>query len=110
MTEPTTQNVIHDLARAKASLQACEAHGTRLMQLEADVERAKQTLAGLQAQAAQVQPMVAQIEDLDQRIRQKKLELANLEQAIAKGNEQHGAVVSKLRDLRKQISGDPQHA
>ena len=68
MPEPTTQNVLHDLARAKAATQSCEAHGTRLMQLEADLERTEQALRGLQAQIAQVNPMVAEIEGLDQRV------------------------------------------
>ena len=104
MPEPTTQNVLHDLARAKAAIQSCEAHGTRLMQLEAEVKRAEQTLAGLQAQVSQVNPMVAEIEGLDQRIRQKRLELADLDVQIQKKSVEHGTIDGELRSLMKRAS------
>ena len=96
--------------RGLSALAEVKQHVITLANLDGEIVRAETTLRGLQAQAEQVQPMIAEIEGLDQRIRAKRSELATLEAAIAKGNEQHGAVVSKLRDLRKQISGDPTHA
>jgi chromosome segregation ATPase len=104
MPEPNTQNVLHDLARAKAAIQSCEVHGSRLMQLEAEVKRAEQALRGLQAQIAQVNPMVAEIEGLDQRIRAKRSELADLDAQIAKKSEQHGSIDGELRSLMKRAS------
>ena len=107
---PTNQNLIHACDRALAGITEVKANAVKLMQLENEIKRAEQTLAGLQAQAAQIKPLITRTEELDQRIRAKRSELADLEAVIAKKHADHGAVENALRDLRKKISGDPQHA
>jgi chromosome segregation ATPase len=108
---PTTNQDLTMIAdRGLSALSEIKANAVQLAQLAQQIREAQSTLAALEANIAQVKPMAVQIEELDQRIRQKRSELADLDAAIAKKHADHGSITSALRDLRKQISGDPQHA
>jgi chromosome segregation ATPase len=95
--------------RGLQALAEVKAHVVKLANLEVEIRQAESTLAGLNAKAEQVKTLVPQVERLDQQIRAKRSELADLDAVIAKKHADHGAVTSALRDLRKQISGDPSH-
>jgi chromosome segregation ATPase len=108
---PTTNQDLTMIAdRGLSALSEIKANAVQLAQLGQQIREAQSTLARLQAEIAQATPMVAQIEELDQRIRVKRSELADLDATIAKKHQDHGAVTSALRDLRKQLSGDATHA
>jgi CII-binding regulator of phage lambda lysogenization HflD len=105
----STQDLIHSLNRSKAGVEEGLQHATKLLQLEGEVKRAEQTLAGLQAKIAQATPLAAQVEEFDQRIKAKRHELAQVELEVSRKSVEHGTIEGKLRDLRKQISGNLQH-
>jgi predicted nucleic acid-binding Zn-ribbon protein len=106
----TLQDLTMITDRGLQALAEVKQHVVKLANLEVEIKRAESTLAGLNGQIEAAKQLAPQLEQFDQLIRSKRSELADLQAAVAKGHEQHGAVVSALRDLRKQISGDPQHA
>jgi chromosome segregation ATPase len=107
---PTHQDLIMICDRLSQAAAEFKQHAVKLAQLDQQVKAAEGTLAGLNGQIEAAKQLAPQLEQFDELIRSKRSELAELQAAIARGNEQHGTVVSKLRDLRKQISGDPSHA
>jgi chromosome segregation ATPase len=108
---PTKQDdLIFACDRALAGITEVKANAVRLAQLDQQITAAESRLALLQGQIQAAEKLAPQLEEMDRRIRAKRVELGELELVIAKKHEDHGAVTNALRDLRKQISGDPQHA
>jgi chromosome segregation ATPase len=85
-------------------------NAVRLAQLGQQIQAAQGTLAALQGQIEQAKKGAAELEKLDQQIRARRSELADLDAIIQKKHLDHGSITSALRDLRKQITGDRQHA
>jgi prefoldin subunit 5 len=108
--EPSNNQLLHAIDRAMQSLQEARAHIGRLANAEGDVKRAENTLVGVNAQIEAAKRLVPDIAKLEQQIREKRAELAALDAEIAKKNALHGDVDAKMRDLRKQLSGNMQHA
>jgi predicted nucleic acid-binding Zn-ribbon protein len=107
---PTNQDLVFACDRALAGIQEVKANAIRLAQLAQQITEAENKLRALEGQVEAAKQIAPQLEQFDQLIRSKRSELADLDAAIAKKHADHGAVTSALRDLRKQISGDPTHA
>lgn len=96
--------------RGLSALAEVKQHAGKLANLQAEVERAKQELSGLQSQIETAKKLAQQLPDIDHQIRTRRAELASIDAQVAAAHVRHGTVTSALRDLRKQISGDPTHA
>jgi len=107
---PSNQDLIHACDRALAGIQEVKANAVRLAQLAQQITEAENRLRTLEGQIEAAKQLAPQIEQFEELIRSRRVELADLEAAVAKKHQDHGAVTAALRDLRKQISGDPQHA
>jgi chromosome segregation ATPase len=110
MLMPSNQDLQMIADRGLSALNEIKANAVQLAQLGQQIREAQSTLAGLQGQIEAAKKLAPQLEQFDGILRAKRVELADLEATIAKKHADHGAVDSALRDLRKQISGDPSHA
>ena len=106
----TSQEVINSCDRAIAGAQELKAAATQMQQSDQQIREKQSILASLESKIAQAQQLASQLQEVDQQVRRKQAALAELDAEIARKNEKHGSITNALRDLGRQITGDPQHA
>jgi predicted nucleic acid-binding Zn-ribbon protein len=107
---PSNKDLVFACDRGLAGIQEVKQNAVQLAQLEQQIKEAEAKLAGAKGQIESAKKLAPQLEQLDNQIRAKRSELAELDLTIARKHQDHGAITSALRDLRKQITGDPSHA
>src|SRR5215469_5678056 len=103
---PTNQELIHICDKALTAVAEVKATAVRLGQLEQQMKEAESNLRALEGQIETAKKLAPQLQEVEEKLRAKRAEIAELDAILKSKNELHGLIDSKLRDFRKQISGN----